>query len=346
MKKIIRPILLSFIIVAIYLIASNFTLIRYGIQQLKGQLTIVSGAIDIDKAIETGHYSIKEIQKLKLIQDIRQFAIDSLGLSDNQNYKKVYNQNSKPLLWIVTACLPFELKPYQWTFPYIGDVSYKGFFIKKLAVLEEQKIYSKGYDTDISTVSAWSTLGFLHDPILSNMLKRSEGHLAELIIHELTHATIYIASDVDYNENLATFIGEEGAKQFILGRYGKKSMEYLSYLKSLEDEKKLGTYMVNSSQQLDSLYNSFTNEISVSEKSLIKYEFIGDIMRNIKHLQLNFPKRYTFDPNKNELPNNTFFMSYLRYRSDQTQLKNEFEYKSESKISDFIELQKLEHSSD
>ena len=47
-----------------------------------------------------------------------------------------------------------------------------------------------GYDTKIDEVNAWSTLGWFKDPILSSMLNRSAGSLAELIIHELSHIRI------------------------------------------------------------------------------------------------------------------------------------------------------------
>ncbi len=45
------------------------------------------------------------------------------------------------------------------------------------------------------------------------MLNRSEGDLANLIIHEMSHATIFVKDSVDFNENLATFIGDRGAER-------------------------------------------------------------------------------------------------------------------------------------
>ena len=64
------------------------------------------------------------------------------------------------------------------------------------------KLKASGLDVEYSSVSGWSTLGWFGDPILSNMLKRNVGSLADLIIHELTHGTIYIKNEVEYNENL------------------------------------------------------------------------------------------------------------------------------------------------
>jgi predicted aminopeptidase len=55
-------------------------------------------------------------------------------------------------------------------------------------------------------------LGWFTDPILSKMLMRSEGDLANLIIHEMSHATIFVKDSIEFNENLATFIGDRGAE--------------------------------------------------------------------------------------------------------------------------------------
>ena len=40
----------------------------------------------------------------------------------------------------------------------------------------------------------------------------------QVFIHELTHGTLYVKDGVSYNENLASFVGDEGAikiKEFI-----------------------------------------------------------------------------------------------------------------------------------
>ena len=84
---------------------------------------------------------------------------------------------------------------------------------------EEEKLADAGYDTDYNTTSAWSTLGWFRDPILSNILYRTEGQVADLIIHEMTHATLYAKSSVDFNENLASAIGEVGAELFLKYKY-------------------------------------------------------------------------------------------------------------------------------
>ncbi|MBK7966760.1 MAG: aminopeptidase [Bacteroidetes bacterium] len=111
----------------------------------------------------------------------------------------------------------------------------KAFFVKEKGEAELKELERFGYDVEYRSVSAWSTLGWFEDPILSNMLKRSEGQLAEVIIHELTHTTLYLPGSVDFNENFATFVGEHGAILFLKYKYGTNGTPYTNYLQYQRD---------------------------------------------------------------------------------------------------------------
>ncbi len=293
-------------------------LISYGIAQLRGQVNIVWNAKPVDEVIQDKNLPDSIKQKLFLIQEIRKYAIDSLGLKESKNYTTYFDQKGKPVLWVITACEPFEMKAYQWHFPFLGDVSYKGFFEKERGIPELNKIKNKGYDTEYSPAGGWSTLGWFKDPILSGMLRRNEGQIAELIIHELTHATVYISNDVDYNENLATFIGEQGALRFLKSHFGNASKELINYKNLQQDEKIFGNYMVQSCHQLDSAYKTIPSNWSLKKKVHFKYFYIKDLILGIRQLKLNNPDRYTFHFPGDHLPNNAWFMSYSRYRNQQS----------------------------
>ena len=298
----------------------NHRLIVYGIQQLKGQLHIITNTRPVEDIISEKAVKQEYISKLLLIQKIRKFAIDSLGLNNSSNYTTFYDQQDKPVLWVLTACPQFEMKPYEWHFPFLGNVSYKGFFIKEVGLKEEAALKNQLYDTELGTASGWSTLGWFRDPILSNMLKRKNGQLAELIIHELTHATVFIAGNVEYNENLATFIGEQGALRFLSAVYGSHSVELKTYSDYKNDEAVFGNYMVSACKRLDSLYSTFHQQ-PLKEKLKLKYNLILEIISGIKQLPLNRPEKYIFRFPGATLPNNTWFLSYKRYRSSQTEME-------------------------
>ncbi|NME69341.1 aminopeptidase [Flammeovirga aprica] len=295
----------------------------YGIRQGLGQMDILVNTQPIEAYLNDTSFTEKQKEKIKLIQEIRQFTIDSLGLDDSGSYKQLYDQKGKPILWIVTGSEPFDLKAKKWTFPIAGAFSYKGFFVKELVEEEKEKLIQEGWDASIGEVSAWSTLGFLNDPILSSMLERNEGSLAHLIIHELTHGTIYLKNSVSYNENLADFVGDEGAKRFLIYKYGKHSSEYVKYMSRKQDRKTFSEYLLQSAKSLDSLYKSFPEEMTVEEKTLLKAQKIKEITEGIQHLSFANSGycRYFND----FTPNNTFFMGYIRYRGKQNEFKAEFE---------------------
>ncbi len=215
----------------ILLILWQHELVLYGIAQGKGQLKIVWGAEPIEDILKDPivHDTIK--YKLSLIQEIKQFAFDSLGINKSKNYSTYYDQKGQPLLWVITGCEPYELKAKEWTFPIIGSFTYKGFFDFEKAKNEELVLKAENFDTNIGTVGGWSTLGFFKDPVLSNMLKRDEGDLANLIIHELTHGTLFVKDSISFNENLASFIGDKGAQKFLRHKFGESSEEYIRYVK-------------------------------------------------------------------------------------------------------------------
>lgn len=171
MKSRLRFIL--FILAGIFLILSvwQYRLIRYGLQQLKGQLHIVSNAQPIGEILNDPDFPDSLKNKLRLSYAVRSYATGVLGLKDSKNYTTVYDQKGKPALWVLTASEPFALKAYEWYFPFLGDVSYKGFFEKENGENDLRQLMSMGYDISFRPTTAWSTLGWFKDPLLSGMLK-------------------------------------------------------------------------------------------------------------------------------------------------------------------------------
>ena len=83
LKKIAAAILLVlFVLCIIY-----WSLISYGIAQGLGQLKIIREARPVEEFIRDPAFPDSLKSKLRLIAQARKFAIDSLGLSDTDNYK-------------------------------------------------------------------------------------------------------------------------------------------------------------------------------------------------------------------------------------------------------------------
>jgi predicted aminopeptidase len=305
--------------------------ILYGLSQAKGQLTIIYKAQPIDLVLKENTYPDSLAQKLILIQEIKKYAIDSLGITANANYSKVFNQQKQSVLLTVSACEPYSLKPKQWYYPILGNMPYKGFFDKEKAKKEINELKWQGYDVDVYSPSGWSTLGWFNDPVLSNMLYRSEGQLANLIIHELTHGTVFIKNDVEFNENLANFIGDKGAELFLAFKYGEQSKEYRDYEYGKQDEKKYTDYILTCVDSLDSLYQSISKH-SENIKKEKKKQFITEIVRGVNQLSLYSKQRYFKFSLDAFHSKNAFFMAFQRYDSQYDFFEKEFKSKYHSNL--------------
>jgi predicted aminopeptidase len=323
LRKILLRSLLILTLILIVLGLIYRDLVSYGLMQLKGQLTVVREAIPLEEFVKLETTTDEQKQSIDVILAAKAFAFEELGINYSENYSTIFDQKGKPSMYVISGCDPFAFKPRTWSFPIVGSFPYKGFFEREKAI-EELKLIreEEKLDVGLRTAGGWSTLGWFIDPVLSNMLKRSEGDLASLIIHELTHGTIFVKDSVRFNENLANFIGDRGAELFLAKKYGEESEELRAFQVQRADETKFRTYMLDAAQSLDSLYKSFDQE-----EDSVKYQ--------LKTAQIELIKQYydtvQFESDRYKgyfddyTPNNTYFMSMLRYNSQEKLLAKELE---------------------
>lgn len=336
-----------FIIVGVWALWQH-ELIYYGFSQAKGQLKIIFNARPVEDVLNDPAVADSLKQKIHLVQEIREYAIDSLGLSDSDSYHTLYDQHGKPVLWVVTACEPFSLEDKTWEFPLLGSFSYKGFFEHEKAVREKNALKAEGYDTGIRTVSAWSTLGFLDDPIMSGILFNNVGSLTNTIIHELTHGTVFVKDNLKFNENLASFVGHQGALSFLKYKYGEASPEYTYYDTYMSDKKRFVAHMLKGTERLDSLYQSFSANMDVKTKAGAKENLIREIMHDLDTVQFE-NKHYRNITQKllqkDSVPNNTYFKSYIRYQSKMQDLEKKYAEQYDNNLKAFLAYLKDEYQS-
>jgi predicted aminopeptidase len=334
-RKIVKRVFLALLVILLTLLIIYWDLVVYGIRQGKGQLNIIYNARPVEEFLADPQFPDSLKQKLILINKVRRFAIDSLGLKDTKNYKTLFDQKGEEIMWVVTASEPFRLKAKEWTFPVLGSVPYKGFFNKELAVKLKEELQRENYDVSIRNPGGWSTLGWFTDPILSKMLERNEGDLANLIIHEMSHATIFIKDSIDFNENLATFIGDRGAEKFLIATYGVNSEEYKTYLGEDEDYLKFSDHMLRGTEKLDSLYKSMSETSPVEERKKQKEALIGEIVAKLDTLSLSTANKPAARFSKG-LPNNAYFMNFRRYQSKQDVFWEEFRHNFHGDLKAYI----------
>lgn len=322
--KLYKKILLAILTVVLILAVCNFGLLKYAVQQGLGQLRMVRGAVPIDTLLNDPQYPDSLKYKLLLIKDIRKFAIDSLGLHDSPNYNAVYDLQGKPTAYVVQAAERYRVRKYLWKFPVVGSLPYKGFFDEADAIKEQAVLMEQGLDTRISNPAGWSTMGWFKDPVLSSMLKRDEAFLADLIIHELTHSTIFVKNNSELNENIADYVGENGAKCYLASKYGDTASIIRRYSDIISDNERLAEYYIMGARQLDSLYMSERfMQLTDSIKDLEKREFISRIVDNVDTLTLAVIDAKRLKDGRLKDINNTFFTGYMTYYNRKAELRKE-----------------------
>jgi predicted aminopeptidase len=178
---------------------------------LRGRRAIT--AIVADSTVDAGVRA-----KLTLVLEARRFAVDSLGLPAEDAFTQYTQLDRDTLLLVLSGARRDALVAKTWWFPIVGRVPYKGFFGADDALKAERALAADGFDTYLRPASAFSTLGWFNDPVLSTTLGSDSVDLVNTVIHELTHNRYYAKGDAVFNESFANFVGARGAERFFLAR--------------------------------------------------------------------------------------------------------------------------------
>lgn len=241
--------------------------ISYLVKSAYHQAGLLRNREPIENALANPTLSEENKRKLRLAIEARAFAENQLGLKHTENYTSYVQLNRPYVTYVVAAAARTELKAYQWWFPIVGSVPYKGFFSPEEAKAEADELKKRGYDTYTRGVTAFSSLGWFNDPILSSMLVYKDYDLVSTIIHETTHATVFIKGATDFNERLAVFIGNKGADEFYLNREGPQSPTLARMRQDIQDEKLFTEFIAKETRLLETWYNDHKHtELSEPER--------------------------------------------------------------------------------
>lgn len=192
--------------------------LTYYTQSVTGHLRLMAGREPIEDLVASPETAPEVRDKLRTVQSIRSFASESLGLPENRSYH-YFTQLDRPYaVWNVVAAPRFSLEPKRWCFPVAGCVSYRGYFDRGKAEAKARELEAQGMDTAVLGASAYSTLGWFADPVLSPMLELPEPELAGLIFHELAHQRLYVSGDTAFNEAFASVVEETGVERWVQSR--------------------------------------------------------------------------------------------------------------------------------
>jgi predicted aminopeptidase len=257
--------------------------VSYLTQAIAGHFRIMNSRHPIEKILKQDTLSTETRSKLKLVLDIHNFAVRELGLPENKSYTRYSQIPGEYPGWNVYCAPRFSVEPKTWCYPVAGCVVYHGYFKKEKAVAFAEKMNKQGLDVYMAPFSAYSTLGWYNDPILSTHLSYDSVDLAGLIIHELAHQKYYKKGDSRYSEGFAVTVERAGVVRWLtmLGqqdqvtraikgweREDERVSLMLKARGDLSDLYRTGHDSIYLLRMKDSIFNSLEKDLKITRKRL------------------------------------------------------------------------------
>jgi predicted aminopeptidase len=231
---------------------------RYLAQAGCGQIDLLLRARDIDGVLRDPHLDAHTRALLGQVAAIKRFG-EQNSLRPTANYHRYVQLDRGAVVWVTTASEPLRFRPKTWSFPIVGTVPYLGWFDRDDAHQLADELRAEGWDADVGAADAYSTLGWFDDPVLSTMLPDGEeavGDLVNVILHESTHATLYIDGQTRFNESLAEYTAGKLTLAYLDQRYGASSPEKAAYLDAGHRGEERSAVMHLAYEALEKLYAS------------------------------------------------------------------------------------------
>jgi predicted aminopeptidase len=182
-----------------------------------GQLKLLWLRQPIEEATEDASHPVQARELLRLVKSVRLFAAE-LGLRVEGQYTSYVEWPGDRIVTTLVRTRPGSLEIVPHWFPMVGELPYKGYFDQARAETEADRLRNEeGFDVCVSAITAYSTLGWLDDPVTSPMLARGAASLVETLLHELVHSTAFFSNEADFNESVAQFIGQQASIRFFEG---------------------------------------------------------------------------------------------------------------------------------
>ncbi|MDP7389670.1 MAG: aminopeptidase, partial [Pseudomonadales bacterium] len=197
-------------------------------------------------------------QRLETVQGILQFAEQQLDLPVGDRYQRYVGLEQDYVVWNVFVAPPLVMNSVQWCYPVVGCAPYRGYFDQADAVALAANYANQGFDTYVAGVSAYSTLGWFKDPLLSSFVFYSEPALTNLLFHELAHSKVWVNNDVAFNESFASFVGLQGTRQWLSLGQDQSSEPLLRWRRGQVQWQQFKTFALAAKTDLTSLYEDQT----------------------------------------------------------------------------------------
>jgi predicted aminopeptidase len=205
---------IAIVAVAAFAVAGCSTLSYYG-QAVGGHLDLLRRSQPVADKLASPGTPAELRDRLERAVQVREFASRELALPDNASYRRYADLERPFVVWNVFAAPELELRARDSCFPIVGCVSYRGYYSREAAEAEAASLRAQGFDVFVGGVPAYSTLGWLPDPLLNTFIHYPSAELARLLFHELAHQIVYVPDDTTFNESFAVAVEEEGVGRWL-----------------------------------------------------------------------------------------------------------------------------------
>lgn len=287
---------------------SGCSSIEYYAQAVSGQIEVMWLSAPIEERLQTSGTPPSLSEKLRRVLVIRDFASRELALPDNDSYRRYADLGRPFVLWNVFAAPEFSVTPIQSCFPVAGCVSYRGFYSEEAAHKHAGALAKEGDDVYVGGVSAYSTLGWFSDPVLSTFINYPEPEIARVVFHELAHQEVYVKGDTVFNESFAVAVEEEGLRRW-LEREGT-SAQRAAYADSRRRQAEFAALVLQYRKRLADFY---AEPLSTGEKREGKRRLFAEMSDDYAALKASWGGFTGFDRLIARGLNNAFLVSIASY---------------------------------
>lgn len=249
-------------------------------QAFRGQMAIQNRAKPLTAVIEDERTEPEVKLLLKRVSEIKAFGETAGGLKPTKNYEHYVDLKRPAVVWSVSACEKLKFVPKEWAFPIVGSFTYLGWFSEEDARSHGKDLQADGWDVDVRPVTAYSTLGYFRDPIVSTMLGRGKaalGYLANVVMHESVHATVYVSNQSTFNESLASFVADKLTPVYLNAKASAADAQ--AYSDSDKNWLKTSERLRAVYKELDALYSN--TALSDADKTSKKSEILKKLQKDL-----------------------------------------------------------------
>ncbi len=288
---------------------SSCAKVGYVFEQGVGQFSLLMNGEDNADVLKDPKVKEEHKDKIRKIEKYKKYFYEYFERKSTDIYSETTMLEGDAVTYLVITSPFNKIEAQKECFLFVGCFPYLGFFKKESAKEYAKDQEEDGMVTYIRPVYAYSTLGNFEDKILSSFFHYDDIGLAELVFHELFHTIFFAKNEVDLNENLANYFGQE----MVLDYFKMTESQIIDRKEKRQRNSDLSQEIVNHAKALQELYKKSPPKSREEGERLLK-EYIESVFKpsvKEKCSELGIEEKRCFALNRKW--NNASLAAFLTY---------------------------------